>query len=302
MIKWAKEKKISAEQIHSFLDDNPEESSNLRDSFSNICNNADLFSHIAGDGRNKGNTQIVNSKEAVFFKSFNKSVFVIGVTIPNELREIFLSHLSIKQLECGIPHPVKIQIENHSFDAYILKANQKNGCYFWRIQWSKGSQIATFLQKRYHYIYSLLNDNANAVIPSDYGIWVRACEEPDVLEITCNSNDLPFPSSDIETKSFSLEEIPEDMRFSKPLVLQIESNVFHVTSWKALYSEICKWLYNRNKDVIEILLNESKVFETTKRVCFVDDSTKVYAASQIAPGIWAETCFSANNLLKLTKV
>ena len=178
LLSWGLSKGLTINTILELVEENT----------NNAMDNGEIrqgISQISGDGRKKANTIVTTDKEASFFKVFNKSVFVIGITIPNELRKTFLRHLSTNDLQNGIPHRVNVRIEDEVYDAYVLKANQKNGCYFWRLQWSKGAPIAVYLQKKYKNIYAALEENPQVTIPSNFGIIVKATEAIDAFEIVC---------------------------------------------------------------------------------------------------------------------
>ena len=286
VIKWANAKNISAEAIVEFINLN---ASDMEDD--------DKLPHIAADGRNK--VEITRTDEAAFFKTFNKSVFVIGITIPEALRETFLSHLSVATLNHGIPHRINVLLDGNIYEVSILIANQKNGCYFWRIQWSKNTPIAVYLQKKYPQVYEALENNPRADIPQECGILVKATNELDVFEFVCMGDDV---ASDDKATSveFLLSDEQPDLTYSKPVQLMIDTQNYDVSTWKDLYIQLCIWLHSQNESVLNLFLDEEDVFETAKRICFAsNEETFQHSHTKIADGIWANTNFCANDLIRL---
>ena len=283
------------------------------------------ISQISGDGRKKANTIVTTDKEASFFKIFNKSVFVIGITIPNELRKTFLSHLSTNDLQNGIPHRVSVKIGDEVYDAYVLKANQKNGCYFWRLQWSKGAPIAVYLQKKYKNIYAALEENPQVSIPSNFGIIVKATEAIDVFEIVCTSDDISEEQktyllnqhifSNLETTNediiddkkndnvkeftFCMDSPPNDLSYCKPTIITIADEKTNVSTWKSLLVTICQYLYKNRRDYILLLINE-KMFKAIPKWCFQDSQEGLNSPYKMDDNLWFSTCLSTNQIISLS--
>ena len=326
LLSWGLTKGLTIEKILSLI--SIDKTSSV--SKDNLVQEQDI-SKISGDGRGKNNTYLPPTTNASFFKVFNKSVFVIGITIPNDLRQVFLSHLTINELSTGIPHRVSVKVQGQSYDAYILKANQKNGCYFWRLQWSKGAPIAVFLQQKYKNIYSILEANPRAIIPSNYGIVVTATDLDDNFELQCivddiseeqkhsllnqdtyqavndNSEDIvvceteennALTSSVRDIRTFSFISHPNDLSYCKPVNMAIGEENFNINTWKELLIKICNYLYENKKDYILLLVNE-KYFKASPGWCFKTNPDGLNSPYKMDDNLWFTTCLSTNSIISL---
>ena len=307
MLLWADQHHISSETIESCISADTREQDYL---------NLSGISYAPSDRRN---TQIKNnlSKDsAAFFKTFNKSVFVVGITITNELRAAFLEKLSVDSLECGKSHNVQIQLDGQIFEAHVLKANQKNGYYFWRLQWSKGSPIAVYLQNKYPNIYQNFESNMGLQIPENCGVLVSATEDQDVFSITCIGNDNVESAlisageaskddgsqkeMDSETEKFTLASPPRNLTYTKPKSIWICDGLIATSSWKSVLVEVCKYIFQKYPDNLLLFCDEENAFKATSRICFSGTSEKMKSPVQISTDLWLETNFSANNIVDLS--
>jgi len=307
MLLWANQHHISSETIESCISADVGEQDYL-----------DLsgISCVPSDGRNVQIKESLSDYSAAFFKTFNKSVFVVGITIPNELRSAFLEKLSIDSLECGKSHNVKIRLDGQIFEAHVLKANQKNGCYFWRLQWSKGSPIAVYLQNKYPTIYRNFELNKEQQIPENCGVLVSATEVQDVFSMTCMGNDdiesAPVPAEnaskgdnsregmDSETEKFTLAAPPRNLTYTKPKSIWICDGFIASSSWKSVLVEVCKYIFQKYPDNLLLFRDEANAFKATTRICFSVSSEKLKSPVQISTDLWLETNFSANNIIDLS--
>ena len=307
MLLWADQHHISAETLESYISTDTGEQDYL-----------DLsgISCVPSDGRNAQTKDNLSKDSTTFFKTFNKSVFVIGITIPNELRSTFLKKLSVDSLECGKSHNVKIRLDGHIFAAHILKANQKNGCYFWRLQWSKGAPIAVYLQNKYPNIYQNFELNKKQQIPENCGVLVSTTEENDVFSMTCMGNDYiesapvsmenalkddgSGKETDSETEKFSLEFPPRSLTFTKPKSIWICDAFSATSSWKSVLVEVCKYIFQKDPDNLLLFCDEENAFKATSRICFSGSPEKMKSPVQISTDLWIETNFSANNIIDLS--
>ena len=116
MLLWADQHHISSETIESCISADSSEQDYL-----------DLsgISCIPSDGRNAQIHENPSKDSVAFFKTFNKSVFVVGITIPNELRSAFLEKLSVDSLECGKSHNVKIKLHPKVTGELKVKVTEK---------------------------------------------------------------------------------------------------------------------------------------------------------------------------------
>lgn len=307
MLLWAAQHHISSETIESCISADSGEQDTL-----------DLsgMSGVPDDGKNAQTKEILSIDSAAFFKTFNKSVFVTGITIPIEFRSAFLEKLSVDNLECGKSHNVKIRIDGQTFDAHVLKANQKNGCYFWRLQWSKGAPIAVYLQNKYPNIYQNLELNRGLQIPENCGVWVSVTEEQDVFSMTCIGNDDiesalvsageaskdddSRKETDSETEKFTLASPPQNLAHTKPKSIWVFDDLIATSSWKSVLVEVCKYIFQRYPDNLLLFCDEANAFKTTTRICFSGSSEKMKSPVQISTNLWLETNFSANNIIDLS--
>lgn len=307
MLLWAYQHHISLETIKSCISADASEQDYL-----------DLsgISCVPSDGRNTQIKENLSKDSAAFFKTFNKSVFVVGITIPNELRSAFLEKLSVDSLECGKSHNVKIKLDGQIFEAHVLKANQKNGCYFWRLQWSNGSPIAVYLQNKYPNIYQNFELNKGQQIPENCGVLVSATEELDVFSMTCIGNDdvesaLVSPGeeskdddspqeADSETEKFTLASPPRNLTYTKPKSIWICDGLIATSSWKSVLVEVCKYIFQKDPDNLLLFCDEENAFKATSRICFSRSPEKMKSPVQISTDLWLETNFSANNIIDLS--
>lgn len=253
---------------------------------------------MPSDGRKKSLTES-GRKKASFFKTLNKSIFVIGVTIPNDLRKAFLKKLSIKKIECGKSHAISIVLDGQKYDAKVLKANQKNKCYFWRIQWHKGSPIAKYLQNRFHNLYTSFIETRKTTVPNNCGIYVEATGVKDTFAIRCVGEDVsPQKQNNLldEGRSpicvFKMSDKPQRLENTKPISISFSDATFVDSTWKSIYIQACKFFCNKFPDDFLLFVDENNAFKTTTSVCFSKDKTKLKSPRKLERDIWMETSFN----------
>ncbi len=138
-------------------------------------------------------------------------------------------------------------------------------------------------------------DHSARIVLTDTAVAIPNKEQPD--EYVCQ---LPLNTShdEISTQNFSLDTVPEKLAHTKPMSLQIEDVCIPVSSWKDVFINICKMIYEREPQSI-LLLADEQFSRRTKKNIIKQGNNNFISPALIADDIWLETNFSADSLVFL---
>ena len=96
---------------------------------------------------------------------------------------------------------------------------------------------------------------------------------------------------------FDFTELPS-IAFTKPIFLQYFGRKFDVNSWRNLFVVACRLLYEDNSELFEIIRDDCIAMDARPLISDAANKGRQTMSTEIAPGYFAETNFSAPDLMK----
>jgi hypothetical protein len=103
--------------------------------------------------------------------------------------------------------------------------------------------------------------------------------------------------AEINSKTVDFLDNKVSYAFTKPILLKLYESESEVRNWSDLYIKFCNYLIEINLEEMISLVEGSPLVSTSGRVYFGHDSKSLIAPKQLNNGFWAETNFSANDIV-----